>query len=126
MPPVTFPALPESSRRSRTPRERVLPVAEIFSVLNAERAGAEVIVTAIVGDDRNPAKRHGLRAPRTRWVELFSLLAAEDPALADKFRETLAIERAPRPRCAGCDNNGCPDCAQSSRPFITKPSGHPL
>lgn len=111
------------STRPKPPRERVLPVAEIYSVLHAERAGAEVIVTAIVGDERNPAKRHGLRAPRARWVELFSLLAAEDPALADQFREMLVVRPAAIAPCAGCDNPGCMVCVKSSRQPITKPNG---
>jgi hypothetical protein len=106
----------------------VLPVAEIFSVLSAERAGREVVATVIVGDADNTPKSHGLRAPRARWVQLFSMLSAEDPALGDALREALASERAPRLRCTGCDNNGCPDCvsADQARHAVLKPGGQLL
>jgi hypothetical protein len=79
-----------SNRPQRYARTVVLPVAEIFSVLHAERNAGEVIVACVVGDERNPAKRHGLRAPRTRWLQLVKALAAEDPALADEIRAALA------------------------------------
>ncbi len=69
-----------SPRPARVARTHVLPVAEIYSVLNAERNAGEVIVACVVGDERNPAKRHGLRAPRSRWLQLVKALAAEDPA----------------------------------------------
>ena len=110
-----------SPRPARVARTHVLPVAEIYSVLNAERNAGEVIVACVVGDERNPAKRHGLRAPRSRWVQLVKALAAEDPALGDEIRAALAPESRAviTHQCSGCDYHGCPVCSKVSRPATT-------
>ncbi|MCX6952938.1 MAG: hypothetical protein NTV51_12350, partial [Verrucomicrobia bacterium] len=58
---------------------RVLPVAEIFSFHRAEQIGPEVLVTVVVGDAEHTPHSHGLRAPLSRWAEMFAAVAA-DPA----------------------------------------------
>lgn len=106
--PIPFPFA-----RRHEPRIVVLPVAEIFSVLNSERCGQETIATVIVGDDRHPPKRHGLRATRRRWVQLVAALADED----EDFRaEALAALGA---RAAA------PNAAQAHEPIL-KPGGRIL
>ena len=80
--------------KSRPERVIVLPVAQLYSVKGAERHGMEVIVTTILGDERNPPKRHGLRAPLPLWVEFVTALAAEDPVLRESIE--AALKELPR------------------------------
>lgn len=77
--------------KSRPARERVLPVAQIYSVLSAEAQGRQAMATVIVGDERTTPKKHGLRASHHDWCHLVRTLAAEDPLLGELLRATLHV-----------------------------------
>lgn len=67
---------------AQTPRTAVLPVAEIYELRAVEAFGREAMFTVLLGDDRTPPRRHGLRAPLKRWAEAFAALAAAEPEFA--------------------------------------------
>lgn len=83
--PIPFPR----TWRHRPERTVVLPVAEVFAVHNAELIGDEAVVALTVGDAEHLPKRHGLRAPRHRWVRLVAALAREDETLRDELLAEL-------------------------------------
>lgn len=76
--------------KSRPARERVLPVAQIYQVREAEaQGGNQAMVTLIIGDERTTPKRHGIRARRADWRSLIAELLSVDAQLRDEVREDL-------------------------------------
>lgn len=94
-PAAKSPSFAKASEGKRPERVVVLPVAQLYAIKGAERHGMELILTAILGDERTPPKRHGLRAPLPLWVEFVTALAAEDPTLRESLEAALkALPRA--------------------------------
>ena len=72
-------------------RAELLRTAQIYDVRQAEAMPTgDLCVAVLVGDEQCTPHVHGLRAPRTRWAEIFGRLAAEDAAFAALLRGVLA------------------------------------
>lgn len=76
----------KTAEKSRPARERVLPVAQIYRVMDGEAQGRSAMITLLVGDENCPPKKHGIRASHADWVEIFRTLSAEDAALGEQLR----------------------------------------
>lgn len=86
---------PASSPRGRAGRppdseREPLRVAQIYA-LHASHSYPTGDATLVVqiGDPTCEPQRHGLRASRSTWVEIFAALASADPILLERVRAKL-------------------------------------
>jgi len=75
----------KTAAKSRPARERVLPVAQIYRVVQAEAQGGQAMATLVIGDERTSPKRHGIRATREDWMALVAALAEAHPQLGEEM-----------------------------------------